>query len=116
MAEREINMAKVDVTHNKMAMFMLCEAIGGDREEFKDLKADDNGLYDVTIALNGVEVDMNRFSENLDRSYRDAVKRQARDLLSMEYDKISSAINEIQESLENHNKLCDEKILAKLLD
>lgn len=109
-------MAKVDVIRNKMAMFMLCEAIGGDREEFKDLKSDENGLYDVNITLNGFEVDVNRFIENLDRSYRDAVKRQARDLLSMQYDKISSTINEIQESLESHNKLFDEKILEKLFD
>jgi hypothetical protein len=108
--------AKVDVIHNKMAIFMLCEAIGGDREEFKDLKADENGLYDVTITLNGIKVDVNRFIENLDRSYRDAVKRQARDLLSMQYDKISSIINEIQESLESHNKLFDDKILERLFD
>lgn len=109
-------MANVDVIHNKMAMFILCEAIGGEREEFKDLKADSNGLYDVSISINGIEVNVNRFIENLDKSYRDAVKRQAKDLLSMEYDKIVSTIHEIQESLENHNKLFDEKILSKLFD
>ncbi len=109
-------MAKVDVINNKMAMFILCEAIGKDREKFKDLKADSNGLYDVTITLNGIEVDINRFLENLDISYKDAVKRQASELLSLQYNKISSTINEIQESLENHNRIFDDKILKKLFD
>lgn len=103
-------MAKIDVINNKMALFMLCEAIGGEREEWNDLKADENGLYDVQILLNGREVNVERFLENLYRSYQDSVKKQAADLLSLEYDKMLGNIHEIQEALEHHNAIFEKKV------
>lgn len=103
-------MSKVDVRQNNMAMFMLCEAIGGERERFKDLHADENGMYDVTITLNGIEADTERFIENLHRSYREAVQKQARDLLDLEYGNILDSIYNIQETLKEHDKLFDEKV------
>lgn len=103
-------MAKIDVINNNMAMFMLCEAIGGERNEWNDLKADENGLYDVNIQLNGREINVERFLENLYRSYQEAVKEQAADLLSAEYDKILGKIHEIQEALEQHNKIFEDKV------
>lgn len=103
-------MAKINVVNNNMAMFMLCEAIAGETEEWKDLRADENGMYDVNIQLNGKEINVERFIENLHRSYQEEVKRQAADLLSLEYDKMLTSIHEIQEALENHNKIFDEKV------
>lgn len=102
-------MAKIDVINNEMAMFMLCEAIGEDRD-IVDFEADENGLYDVKIVFNGIELNVERFIENLNRSYQDAVKKQAADLLSAEYDKILGKVYEIQEALEQHNKIFDEKV------
>lgn len=102
-------MAKVDVINNRMAMFMLCEAIGEDRDVI-DFQADENGLYDVKIFFNGQELNVERFIENLQRSYQDAVKKQAADLLSSEYDKMLGKIYEIQEALEHHNKIFEEKV------
>ena len=103
------NMAKIDVMNNRMAMFMLCEAIGEDRD-IVDFHADVNGLYDVKIIFNDKELNVERFIENLHRSYQDAVKKQAADLLSSEYDKIHGKVYEIQEALEHHNKFFDEKV------
>lgn len=102
-------MGKIDVINNKMAMFMLCEAIGKDRDVI-DFQADENGLYDVKILFNDQELDVERFIENLQRSYQNAVKKQAADLLSAEYDKILGKVYEIQEALEHHNKIFDEKV------
>lgn len=103
-------MAKIDVLNNQMAIFMLCEAIGGEREEWADLQADENGLYDVNIQLNGKEINVERFIENLHRSYQESVKKQAADLLSSEYDQVLGKIYEIQEALEHHNKIFEEKV------
>ena len=103
-------MAKIDVVNNNMAMFMLCEAIGGEREEWKDLQADENGLYEVNIQLNGREINVERFIKNLHRSYQESVKKQAANLLSSQYGEMLSSIYEIQEALENHNKLFNEKV------
>ena len=88
-------MAKIDITNNKMAMFMLCEAIGQDRD-----------------VINVQELNVERFIENLYRSYQNEVKKQATDLLSMEYDKMLKKIYEIQEALEHHNKIFDEKVYS----
>lgn len=103
-------MAKINVIDNKMAMFMLCEAIADETKDWKDLQPDGNGMYEVNIQLNGREVNVERFIENLYRSYQEAVKKQAADLLSSKYGKMLSSIYEIQETLENHNKLFDEKV------
>lgn len=103
------DMSKIDVINNKMAMFMLCEAIGEDRDTI-DIKADENGLYDIKILFNGQELNVERFLENLHRSYQEAVRKQAADLISAEYDKILGKVYEIQEALEHHNKIFDEKV------
>ena len=102
-------MAKIDVINNKMAMFMVCEAIGQDRDVI-DIQADENGLYDVKILFNDQEINVERFIENLQRNYQEAVKKQAADLLSAEYDKILGKIYEIQEVLEHHNKIFLENV------
>lgn len=103
-------MAKIKITDNNMAMFLVCEAIGEERKEFMDIKPDDDGLYDLTITLNGKEINVERFLKNLQRSYNNAVKEHGSSLLSSEYGKILQSIYEIQESLEHHNKIFDEKV------
>ena len=105
-------MAKINIIYNDMAIFMMCEAIGEERKEFADLKPDEDGLYDVAITLNGKEIDVERFLKSLQTSYDNAVKKQAADLLSLEYDKILNNIYEIQETLEHHNKLFEEKVYS----
>jgi hypothetical protein len=72
-------MAKINVCKNTMAMFMLCEAIGNERNEWKGLKPDKNGCYDINIQLNGKEINVERFLENLQRSYQEAVKATEKD-------------------------------------
>lgn len=102
-------MAKIDVINNKMAMFMLCEAIGEDRDVI-DFQVDENGLYDVKILFNDQELNVERFIENLQRNYQDAVRKQAADLLSSEYGEVLGKIYEIQEALKHHNKIFEEKV------
>ena len=55
-------------------------------------------------------MNVERFIENLQRNYQDAVRKQAADLLSAEYDKILGKVYEIQEALEQHNKIFEEKV------
>ena len=102
-------MAKINVTNNNMALFMLSEAIGEERKEFTDIKPDNDGLFDIDITLNGKEINVERFLASLQLSYNNAVKKHAATLLSLEYDKMLNNIHEIQEALENHNKLFKEK-------
>lgn len=105
-------MAKINVINNNMAMFMLCEAIGGETEKWEDLHPDENGMYDLNILLNGREINVERFIENLHKSYHEAVKKQAADLLSSEYDKMLLEIHNIQEALELHNRIFSKKVYS----
>ena len=59
---------------------------------------------------NGKEVNVERFIENLYKSYKYRIKQDAANLLSSEYDKILDSVHEIQESLEHHNKIFEEKV------
>lgn len=103
-------MAKINIVDSDMAMFMLCEAIGEERKEFTDLRPNEDGLYDVVITLNGKEVNTERFLKSLQISYDNAVKEKAANMLSAEYDKMLGNIHEIQEALEHHKKLFEEKV------
>lgn len=108
-------MSKIRVTDNDMAMFMLCEAIGGEIEEYAEyVKPDENGFYEVVISINGKSVNTDRFIESLQRSYVEAVKRYASQLLSAQYDKIFQSVVEIQETLEHHNEIFDEKFMDNI--
>ncbi len=102
-------MAKIDVINNQMAMFMVCEAVAEQRHDF-DFRADENGLYDLSIQFNGKEVDVQRFLDHLQENYHNAVKKQAADLLSNEYSKMLDKIYTIQEALDQHEKIFDEKV------
>lgn len=106
-------MAKINVINNDIALFMVCEAIGEERKEFMDLTPDEDGLYDVVITLNGKEINVERFLKSLQISYNNAVRKHAADLLKSKYDEILSDIHEIQETLENHNKLFDTIVYGK---
>ena len=108
-------MSKIDIVTNKMALFMVCEAIGSDHELRKTIEPDENGLYDLTISVNGKEINAERFIEGLYESYKQAVKAAARDLLDNEYGKLLGEIHDICETLENHNKLFDEKVFGEVI-
>lgn len=102
-------MAKIRLTDNEMAMFMVCEAIGREIDEW-DVKPDENGMHEITIQLDGKELNVERFFESLYRSYCESIKKRAADLLDSKYCDILETIYEIQQSLENHNRLFDEKV------
>lgn len=103
-------MAKIKLTENNMGMFLVCEAIGEERKEFMDIKPDTDGCYDLTITLNGKEINVERFLKSLQASYNDSVRRKAADLLYLEYEGMLDSIHSIQGMLEHHDKIFDEKV------
>lgn len=103
-------MSRIDITKNKMALFLVCEAIGEERKEFMDLEPDEDGLYDISIKINGKEVNTNRFIDTLQISYNEAVKKSASEIISSKYDKLIKDIDAIHDVLEYHNKLFEEDI------
>ena len=99
-------MTKIDLTsyQNKTALWMICEAIGENRSGF-NFKPDENGLYDLSITLNGDELDVNRFIDQLQKSYETAVKKAATEMVQSEYGSIIDQIHNINETLKNHDKI-----------
>ena len=104
-------MSKINLINNSMAMFMVCEAISGE-DDTSFIEPDENGYYDITIQLNGKELDAERFLENLEKSYRQALRKKAADLLSSEYDKMLSEIHDIQATLKLHNRIFSKKVYS----
>lgn len=104
-------MAKIDVINNKMAMFMICEAIGKDRDKV-DFNTDENGLHDLKIIFNGTELNVEKFIGNLSISYQNAVKKQAAELLRTEYGEILDKVYYMQDLLEEHNKIFEGKVFC----
>lgn len=103
-------MAKIKIKNNDMAMFLVCEAIGAEREEFIDIMPDEDGAYDLKITLNGKEINVERFLTSLKRSYDHTVTKHATDLLRKEYEKMIDSIYDIQEALKYHCKIFEKKV------
>ena len=101
-------MSKIKLSHSPMAMYMICEAIGSDRDI--NLKPDENGMHDISLTVNGQEINFERFISNLQKSYNDSVKSCASNIISSKYDQIINRIQNIQEELESqYEDLFNEK-------
>lgn len=101
-------MAKINILEdqNKMALWMICEAIGDQREEFKnEMKKDENGYHEISLFLNGKELDFERFLNALELTYHHSVKKTASEIVSSKYEDIIGEIYEIQEKLKSHKVL-----------
>ena len=101
-------MAKINILEdqNKMALWIICEAIGDQREEFKnEMKKDENGYHEISLFLNGKELDFERFLNALELAYHHSVKKTASEIVSSKYEDIIGEIYEIQEKLKSHKEL-----------
>ena len=101
-------MAKINILEdqNKMALWMICEAIGDQREDFKnEMKKDENGYHEISLFLNGKELDFERFLNALELAYHHSVKKTASEIVSSKYEDIIGEIYEIQEKLKSHKDL-----------
>ena len=99
-------MAKISLKPDSMAEFMVCEAIAQDRHEFEDVMCpDENGRFDISIQINGRELNANRFLEALHRSYTECVEKRASELLSCRYQALLGPLYEIEELLQNHSEV-----------
>ncbi len=108
-------MAKIDVLNNKMAMFMLCEAIGEDRKEWTDsIRAGENGFYEINIQFEGKEINVERFLQNLHRSYQEAVKKETARLLCAEYENLVWHLRQLQSPLEQGDLEQYDKLLKDM--
>ena len=96
-------MSKIKLSSYPMAMYMICEAIGDNRNI--NMKPDKNGMHDITLTFNGQEIDFEKFIVNLSKSYSASVKRCASDILSSKYDMVINQIQSIQEELEKHKEI-----------
>ena len=106
---------KISPVKNEIVKFMMCKIISGESEKFKEMHVDENGMYDVTIILNGQEVNTERFFESLFSCYQEEVKVQAADLLQHEYGKLLDSIYKIQEKLEYHDKIFHDKVVTDIM-
>lgn len=95
---------KFDPKKENMGRHIILESIGANRDLIKQMKKNDDGTYDVTLTVGGVELDFNRFSEVVERQLFDLVEKKAQDLLSQKYSSLIDEISDIQERIEDQKE------------
>lgn len=95
---------KFDPMKKNMGLHIILESIGANHDLINQMKKNDDGTYDVTLTVGGVELDFNRFSEVVERQLSDLVEKKAQDLLSRKYSNLIDEISDIQERIEDQKE------------
>lgn len=90
--------------HGSMEMWVICTALGENRELFYKMKRNEDGSYPVALSVGGVELDFNRFCQRLDEATQELAKEKAKELVDEKYISVLDEIEDIRERLEHQKK------------
>jgi len=90
--------------HGDMEMWLICEAIGKDRNLIEKMEKNEDGSYPVVFSVGGVELDFCAVAKRIDEQISELVNNKAHALLHDQYEGLIGKIYEIQERLENQKK------------
>ncbi len=97
-------MSKFIPEHETMEMWVVCTALGGNRELFEKMKKNEDGSYPVVLSVGGVELDFNRFCKRLDEATQELAMEKAKQLVDEKYGTVFEELDDIRERLEHQKK------------
>lgn len=91
--------------YNSMEMWVICAAIGSNRDLIDKMKKNKDGSYPVVFSVGGVELDFNMVTKRIKEQLDEFVAEKAMTLLIKRYDGLLDDISDIQERLSNHKEM-----------
>lgn len=95
---------KIDAAKDRMGLWVICEAIGSDRDVFDVMKIDEEGMIDVQLIVGGVELDFLNVAKRINEIFDDAVTKKAQELLCDKYDSLINDLENIKERVEDQKE------------
>lgn len=94
-------MIKFDIMREDMGKHIILESIGPNRHLIDKMKHNEDGTYDVTLIMGGVELDFNLFAKVVDDQLATLIEKRAQALLDSKYSDLINEINDIQERIQD---------------
>lgn len=85
---------KVDLNKNSLAMWVVCEAIKDDSHLAEKFDYSREGIHEIKMTIDGVDVNFMNVINRIDEIYDDMVKKAAGKMYLEQYDRRSDEITE----------------------
>lgn len=80
-------------------MWVVCTAIGKDRDLISKMEKDEDGNYPVFFSVGGVELNFDNVAKRIDECFSDAVVKKAQELLDHRFNGLINEIDDMQERI-----------------
>ena len=85
-------------------MWVVCTAIGKDRDLINKMEKDEDGNYPVFFSVGGVELNFDNVAKRIEECFSDAVAKKAQELLDAKYDSLIGELYDMQERIKEHKQ------------
>ena len=85
---------KIDLSHDSVAMWVVCHALGTDTPVVNQMKVEEPGVYDICLTCGGVELDFSKVCKQLDECFEQVVEKRAGEMYLEQYDRRADEITE----------------------
>lgn len=94
----------VDLDRNKLAMRIVCNAIGSQHELADKMDSVKEGtlLKEIKFIVGGVELNFENVIKAIDRNYDQAVTKAAKELIEEKLSKIDNLLENIHDTINEH--------------
>lgn len=87
---------KPSLSKEDFGTWVVCEAVGKDRDLIKEMKRNADGSYPIFFSVGGVELDFDKVIQRMNDCIHDMVAKKAQELLNEKYDDLISEIISIR--------------------
>lgn len=94
-------MSNFNPENGGMEMWMICTAVGNNRNLIKQMKKNSDGTYPVNFEVGGVKLDFSKVANGIKEHLNELVEQEASSMLSTKYDALIGELNDIQERIED---------------
>lgn len=97
-------MIKFDLMKKSMGHKIILESVGTNHELITQMKRNDDGTYDVTLIVGGVELDFGCFAQCIEEQLVDFIEREAQAIIDSKYSDLINDIDDMQERIKEHKE------------
>lgn len=97
-------MGNFKLEHGSMEMWLVCEAIGKNRELIDKMQKNEDGTYPVVFSVGGVELNFSLVANRIDEHLNELVANKAIELLDERYEDLLGEIMDIQERIKGQKE------------
>ena len=95
-------MTKFDLIKKSMGHKIILESVGSNYELIDKIKKNDDGTYDVTLIVGGVELDFENFAKCVEDQLVDFIEKEAQAIIDSKYSDLIQDVYDMQERIKEH--------------